>query len=134
MQWRHLYLHIAVLWKPYSFWMPALSTMDILILRAHEWRANFFAPLFSKNRSAIEMQIYNKCKRFLGAMMRIWDIKECTFMFLCWNKWLRRTFWPPLQSCAEILAVASNRMLDIDDIIGQSVLLANLCFVGDLLW
>nr|POF26527.1 hypothetical protein CFP56_65622 [Quercus suber] len=29
-------------------------------------------------------------------------------MFLCLNKWLRRTFWPPLQSCAEILAAVSD--------------------------
>lgn len=41
--------------------------------------------------------------------------------------------WPPLQSCAEILAAVSDGMLDIEDIIGQSVLQANLCFVGDLL-
>ena len=36
-------------------------------------------------------------------------------------------------SCAEILAAVSDGMLDIEDIIGQSVLLANLCFVGDFL-
>ncbi|KAF3955869.1 hypothetical protein CMV_018957 [Castanea mollissima] len=29
-------------------------------------------------------------------------------MFLCCNKWLWRTFWPPLQSCADILAAASD--------------------------
>ena len=104
----------------YNSFVEAIFILNacLLILRAHE--------------SAIEMQIYNKCV-FPGAMMRIWDIKECTFMFLCWNKWLRRTFCPPLQSCAEFLAAVSDGMLDIEDIIGQYVLLANLCFVGDFL-
>ena len=36
--------------------------------------------------------------------------------------------------CAEILAAASDGMLDTEDITGQSVLQVNLCFVGELSW
>ena len=34
--------------------------------------------------------------------------------------------------CAEILAAASDGVLDIEDITGVSVLQVNLCFVGEL--
>ena len=102
-RWRHLFLLITVLWKPFSFWMTVMSTMVILTPRAQEWRAGFF-PSGWYARHIQKEQIWNwnadlkLVYVFPGLVMRIRDLKGCTFMFLCWNKWLQSTFWPPLQS------------------------------------
>ncbi|KAF3946778.1 hypothetical protein CMV_026987 [Castanea mollissima] len=48
--------------------MPALSTMDILILRAHEWRADFFAPLYSA-RTVLQL----KCRFIIKILAAVSD-------------------------------------------------------------
>ena len=72
MQWRHLFLLIAVLWKPFSFWMTAVPTLEMLTLRAHEWRANFlpscwYAPLYSaRTNLQLRCRFITSCMCFQG--------------------------------------------------------------------
>ena len=120
--------------------MTVMPTMVILTLRAHEWRAGFFPSGWYAAPYSERTDLKLKCRfKTSACVSRGSDENSRSKRMHIYVSLLKQMAPEHLLAtfaklCAEILAAASDGMLDTEDITGQSVLQVNLCFVGELSW